>query len=788
MTALMFVLGFVAIVAQVLFTREMLVAFLGNELTIGAIMAGWLLGISLGSASAVLIMRVMTSRESRRRFLVALLVVLALVLPVQIYVMRIARILTGIPPGEYASFGVVLCSAFLFFLPACWCIGAAFPVACEVLSPGAPGGKSGSAVGRLYAVESFGSMVGGVILTFVFLPLMGPYHVIVMACILLLTVPVFLLNCNRCRVVLAPLILALGIGCLVYPGWATDMEKFAVTKRWEAFGALGGNLPGSPVVRLAASRDTKYQNLAVTESDDQFNLFGNGKIYFSFPDPSSYEHNIHFFMAQKPEARRVLLVGGNPVGDIPELLKYGIERLVYVDLDPGVDRIISEVVPAAYRAAMADKRVERVLEDAPRYVKMSRDQFDVVLVNAPEPSTAAANRFYTLEFYRGMRRILSEDGFICTAVTSSERLQGDAVDLGASVYKTLREVFPVVLVTAEARNRFIAGGPESGLTFDRETLAGRSEKAAVPAKYWKPVYFLGADEIAADKTRQVAEKFMASRVPLNTDIRPVTYFYNLQVWLTFSGSGGVEWFKAVETTSHKTVCMALLLVGLLSTVIGFMVPWIQRRDMPATDEVSVPRRVADLWRRLMLGLVILAAGFTGMALEVLLIFLFQGLYGYVYARIGFIFASFMCGLVLGGPSGNRLAAGGSARSIALRLGIIELGVAMLALAIPMAAEVPGRAGWLEIVIYLSTMAVGWTVGAEFMLATRLFRETGVRQGSAVAVVNALDLAGAAIGAVAVGIFLVPVIGIPSTCVVLASLKAASMMFIWSASIQPIEPA
>ena len=51
---------------------------------------------------------------------------------------------------------------------------------------------------------------------------------------------------------------------------------------------------------------------------------------------------------------------------------------------------------------------------------------------------------------------------------------------------------------------------------------------------------------------------------------------------------------------------------------------------------------------------IVSTGFAGMALEIILIFAFQNIYGYVYENIGLIIAVFMFGVSLGGGISNRL--------------------------------------------------------------------------------------------------------------------------------------
>jgi len=513
-------------------------------------------------------------------------------------------------------------------------------------------------------------------------------------------------------------------------------------------------------------------------------------MMFVFPDPIEYEHSIHFIMAQRPRAKRILLIGGNPTGDIPELLKYPVERLVHVELDAGVGRMIRKVMADEYDRIFADPRVDYVPEDAARFVRKCGERFDVVLIKAPEPTTAGANRMYTLEFYRNIDRILARGGFMYTAVSSSVRLQPEAADLGASIYRTLKEVFPVVLVTAESRNRFFArrSATAENLTFDRETLFSRSRSANLETEFFRPEYFLGADEIAPAKTRYVEETFSVTEVPLNTNLRPVTYFYNLLLWSRFSGSKMKVILESAKRLSHGALGRVIVAGGIVCLLFGVVArcvrPW--SRTGPGN---RVFRNLSEGgWSRLMVGMLIATTGFCGMALEIVLIFVFQGLYGYVYTRMGLIVAMFMLGLVLGAPSG-RILAGRSQCCCWLSTGAVELLLLVFALAVPKmagaafmpaASELVSR--WSEAQIYAAVAGVGWAVGAEFPLGNRLFCDAGGTIGAAAAITDASDHMGAAVGCFTVGVVLVPVLGIAESCVALASLKFAGLLCLVSAVI------
>ncbi len=83
------------------------------------------------------------------------------------------------------------------------------------------------------------------------------------------------------------------------------------------------------------------------------------------------------------------------------------------------------------------------------------------------------NRFYTLNFFREIARIFNPGGVVITEITLLH-LQADAVNYTGSVYKTLRAVFPYVLVTPGATHcTHVATADPDSITFDVQTLSRR---------------------------------------------------------------------------------------------------------------------------------------------------------------------------------------------------------------------------------------------------------------------------------------------------------------------------
>jgi spermidine synthase len=111
---------------------------------------------------------------------------------------------------------------------------------------------------------------------------------------------------------------------------------------------------------------------------------------------------------------------------------------------------------------------------------------------------------------------------------------------------------------------------------------------------------------------------------------------------------------------------------------------------------------------------------------------------------------------------------------------VEAAFACLALLVAAAARAGAGAAPPESAVYLAVALAGWIVGAEFPLANRLFCLCGGTVREAAALTAASDQAGAAAGALAVGVFLAPVLGVGGSCIVLAAVKGAGLLCVYSA--------
>ena len=745
----MFLLGAFALLAQVLLTRELFIIFFGNELTIGLVFGVWLSCVGLGSLAG---RRMAATAESRTLEYVAAggLIALAALLPALLLTARSLRLWLTVPIGGMPSIGVLLACVALMLGPLCLVVGLLFPCLCRLAERDASQG-----VRRLYIAESLGSLAAGLLFTFLLAGRLPP-----LACAALAGAAALLGACILARGIAGRAALAFLAAALALsaPRVMAPLEEWGAGLRWNGFGVTGPGLDS----RLLLSRDTPYQNLAVIENEGQRAVYGNGQVLFAFPDQMAAEHKLRFIMAQKPDARRVLLIGGNPADDPPELLKHPIERLDHVELDPAILRLPG----VADSPAAGDPRLRRHAVDGPRFVRDCREAYDLVIVEAPAPMTASLNRFHTADFFRGLRRILRPGGVLATGVESSEHLQDEAADLGAGVYRSLQSVFPRVKVAAGSFNRFLAGDGSAPITLDRETLAARSRAAGVPAKYFRPEYFLTAEETDPVRVARVEARLASARGAVNTAARPSAYFYNLLLWSRYSNSGVDGVLRALERASPAGMAFSIGAAAILLALAGRL--W--RRRRPGAAGALGNAAVA---------FVLFTGGLCGIAMELILIFLYQSAYGFVYDRMGLVIAMFMLGLAAGAwAAGPRRES--EAAATWRKLALLEALFAAFALAVGALAAVGMGAGgeyWsgLEILLLALVAGTGALVGAQFALAARALVFAGRRPAAAAATANAADLLGAAAGSLLAGLLFLPLLGPAVACMLLSALKAAGLL-------------
>jgi spermidine synthase len=166
--------------------------------------------------------------------------------------------------------------------------------------------------------------------------------------------------------------------------------------------------------QIVYAESSRAQRIVVTRWRDDVRLHLNGNLQFSSLDEYRYhEALVHPALATMPWARRVLVLGGGDGMAVREILKYPhVEHVTLVDLDPAMTKLFAEapVLTRLNGDALNSPRVTVVNADAFIWLEQSRDGFDFVVMDFPDPSNHSLGKLYTTAFYQLLMRRLTPRG------------------------------------------------------------------------------------------------------------------------------------------------------------------------------------------------------------------------------------------------------------------------------------------------------------------------------------------------------------------------------------------
>ena len=173
---------------------------------------------------------------------------------------------------------------------------------------------------------------------------------------------------------------------------------------------------------IVHAETTPYQRIVVTRWRDDLRLFLNGNLQFSSHDEYRYhEALVHPGLAALPGVKRVLVLGGGDGLAVREILKYpNVEAVTLVDLDPAMTELFSTApaLVALNQGALKSERLTVVNADALQWLEQSKDYFDFIVIDFPDPSNFALGKLYTSAFYRLIEKRLSANGLLVVQSTS----------------------------------------------------------------------------------------------------------------------------------------------------------------------------------------------------------------------------------------------------------------------------------------------------------------------------------------------------------------------------------
>lgn len=573
-------------------------------------------------------------------------------------------------------------------------------------------GTSGG--GRAYALEAAGALAGGTLLT------LGLVHVgaATALCAGLGVVAAAAAWQQRSLIPTAVAVAAFALsipaaGALARAGWI-----------WSGH-------PGT----LQMGFETRYQQVVVSGGPPT-SIYGDGRLVATYPDPYRVQPRARLLMSLHPLPRDVLAVGCVVDGSIEAMSRRPVTRLRAVEEDPDLLRVLPVVYGGGMEAALHRSTVHAAAAD-PLVALEEGDPWDLIILLDPDPTTLRHNRTRTLEFLQRCRERMRPEGVVVMRVGVSDTYLGGVGGRLLSVLaSTVHRVFEQLVVIAGEDTLLVAGGPAAEITLDHETLVRRLATSTPDSSDLPPEMI----SLLVDRDRS---SDVGSRLRLDSE--PNTILHPRAVLL----AGGLHEARALPGLLPAVAAVAAL-------------EGTDVRRLAAASAIIVACLIvaAGLGRRAASATAAIV-GFCSMGWWLLLIAAWQSTRGSVYSKIGALTAVFMAGLAVGSAAATRLPAPERGVPAVLVAGSALSGIlaAGWALSAPVAMVPP-------------LLAIGGALtGAAFPGLTRL-GSPDTRRAAGMAF--SADQAGAAAAALAVGILMIPWVGMSYTALGLAAIQLAAV--------------
>ncbi len=520
--------GFAAMVLEVAWTRGMALVLGSSVYAYASMLTAFLLGLASGAGSAAQFLKRRRIADSRGVLAVVLAAAGLLSFAAAHAIQTLPRLfaetyfrLRPSPEGWWlAQLGI---ASFVMF-PTTYALGWVFPLVLDAVGRGRQ--SVASSVGRIYAANTIGTIVGAACAGFLLIPFLGVGATLLGVAIgqLLLgaaLLPVSTAGAHRHRRGWVVGCVVSALFCVAFrPGWDVLMMNSGVymnvqdveaSKGWDEF-----RRQFRTTSELIFARDGLTASILVARQlgIDNMYLAVNGKI-----DASSHvdlETQVmlgHLPLLFHPAPRDVLIVGLASGITAGSAATHPVERIRVVEVE-------GAMVEAARRFqrynndVLDDPRVTVSINDARNELQFNPVDYDVIVSEPSNPWMTVAANLFTEDFFRIARSRLRRGGvfgqWVQTYSLTPETLK--------SILAGFHRAFPHVLVFETLNGiDLLVLGSDHPLVFDVDALERRSSELWVRADLARVGVQSAVDMAAMLQAGGAALASVLDRATLNTD-------------------------------------------------------------------------------------------------------------------------------------------------------------------------------------------------------------------------------------------------------------------------------
>ena len=435
--------GMSALAAEVIWTRLFGLLLSHTTYTFSIILAVFLIGIGLGSGVGSSLAR--RTPDPRRALGLAQL---ALVVAIAWASWNITSLLPYWPVNPrlaatpWSQFQIDLVRCLWAILPAACLWGASFPLALAAVA--SRGSDGGVVVGRVYAANTVGAIVGALGTSLVLIATVGTQNgerilialAAVAAAITLIpvlvhggTAPRFTTRDAIWTLAILGLAVLLGRNVVAVPPLLVAHGRFSAVERTtkETFLYVGEGMNSSPAVSRDPNGIISYSNA--------------GKVQAStLPQDMRLQRMLgHFTTLIPTEPRNVLVIAcGAGVTAGAASIDPRVEHLTIAEIEPLVPRVVANYFRDYNYNVVGNPKVHVEVDDARHFLTTTKQKFDAITSDPFDPWVKGAANLYTREFWELAKRHLNPGGVVTVFV----QLYDSGMAAVKSEVATFFEAFP----------------------------------------------------------------------------------------------------------------------------------------------------------------------------------------------------------------------------------------------------------------------------------------------------------------------------------------------------------
>lgn len=575
-------------ITQTVLFREYLCVAEGNEISIGLMLSLWLLFNSIGALLWVFKKRVVSSKLYLFPILGFLLSIFTIVF------LRYVNIILNIPQGTTADLKTIFFIGLLSVSLPAIISGSSFPFLCA--QPDLSERKE--SVALVYGCESLGLVIG-YLLTIIAIGIKVSHIGLITFSYGLSLIYLLILKRHKFKeLLLAVVVLFTSLPIMHYIDGFTLQNSFLYRNKGYEF---------------ISYVDTNYNRYVLAKRSEQYALFVNNRFSRLIGDDYNSKIISHLTMSVLENPKDVLVVGEASFDMLKHIREHNVE-IDYVEYDSNLKNFLHKNISINHI-----ENINAIFDDGRRFIRDTEKRYDVVILDILDPINLQLNRFYSVEFFGEVKRILNERGILLLSLPSISSVPSDAKrEFLISVFNALKKQFLVVKPLEYDRTYLFSSQTDFDLEFDN--LISRYRGFNISGCDFEPeIMSLALQRENNERILSILEK---SDGKINSDFNPEGVFLNLILWeMMVDKKGG----SLLLNYGYK----ALIIIAIFLTLL-FAIGVRLRTNRYITS-----------------GMLMFYQGFFSMAVEFVIIYKFQIESGTLYYFMALLFSLFMGGLTAG---------------------------------------------------------------------------------------------------------------------------------------------